>query len=297
MDDSRRRKRAMQRSGAFATRATESVLEPWAALAQRLERPIYNRTVRREIGHGDTDYEIYLKTARLLDLQTPRATRVHQDELVFQIVHQAQELWLRLVAEEAVELVRRLDADETWSAQASLERMVRAMCALAAEIHVLETVTPAVFQVIRRNLGNGSGLESPGYNALHESMCAVGQALERATMRRGTDLASIYGESTGANEDLLRVCEMLVDIDGWHQRWLTAHFILVRRTIGVDRTVKALDGFPTHALPARMIRPLFPVLWDLRVEMTRTWQRAGGYTPGEERFTDAPSPSVADEPR
>jgi tryptophan 2,3-dioxygenase len=35
---------------------------------------------------------------------------------------------------------------------------------LASEMRILQTLTPDTFQEIRRNLGNGSGLESPGYN-------------------------------------------------------------------------------------------------------------------------------------
>jgi tryptophan 2,3-dioxygenase len=85
------------------------------------------------------------------------------------------------------------------------------------------------------------------------------------------------------------LAEQLCDWDGAFQTWLMAHFLLVRRTIGIDRTVHALDGFPTQALPARMTKPLFPELWDLRVEMTQRWRREGGFSPGQERSASAGS--------
>ena len=59
--------------------------------------------------------------------------------------------------------------------------------------------------------------------------------------------------------------------------------MLGRRTIGVASEVKALDVFPTKALAARMTKPFFPALWDLRVEMTKVWDREGGHAPGARR--------------
>ena len=85
------------------------------------------------------------------------------------------------------------------------------------------------------------------------------------------------------------MAEQLCDWDGAFQTWLMAHFLLVRRTIGVDRAVRALDGFPTQALPARMTKPLFPELWDVRVEMTKRWAREGGFAPGQPRSATAES--------
>ena len=66
---------------------------------------------------------------------------------------------------------------------------------------------------------------------------------------------------------------------------LFTHFQLVRRTIGVDASVKALDGLPTRVLPGRMTQPLFPALWRVRVEMTARWRREGGPVPGGPRHT------------
>ena len=42
-----------------------------AALRQIAQQPIYNRTLRKEVGRGELDYEVYLRTRELLALQTP----------------------------------------------------------------------------------------------------------------------------------------------------------------------------------------------------------------------------------
>ncbi|HEY8041314.1 MAG TPA: tryptophan 2,3-dioxygenase family protein [Polyangiaceae bacterium] len=253
-----------------------------SALRRALEEPIYNRTLRKEVGQGELDYEVYLRTRALLSLQTPAAQLVVPDELVFQILHQTQELWLKCLSFEAVSLVTALDESQPFAASATLDRMVAVTRCLARDIEVLFTLPPDVFQTIRRSLGNGSGLESPGYNQVLCAADAVTGALARWLGTEGATLERVYAERA-AYPHVHRIAEQLCDWDGAFQSWLMAHFVLVRRTIGVDRTVRALDGFPTQALPARMTRPLFPELWDLRVEMTRRWLREGGFAPGQER--------------
>ena len=251
------------------------------ALMARLERPITNEA-GKPVGLGELDYEIYVRTQELLALQTHPAQLVHHDEMAFLVVHQTQELWLKLAAHDSIALVRALDDDDASAFLATCVRVGRTLERLASDIQILETLTPACFQVIRRSLGNGSGLESPGYNRLREGAGAVREALARFLAARELQLIDVYRDDARA-PDVLRVLEALVDVDSAFQRWLTAHFVVVRRTIGVDRSVRALDGFPTQALAVRMTRPLFPELWEARVEMTRDWRRAGGYAPGARR--------------
>ena len=143
------------------------------------------------------------------------------------------------------------------------------------------TLAPDIYQVIRRSLGNGSGQESPGYNCVRLTTQGLEEALERLLKRRGTRLTDVYGSCRQG--DLRRVCEQLLDFDESFQHWLYMHFQLVRRTIGVDASVKALDGLPTRVLTGRMTQPLFPALWRVRVELTARWRREGGHAPGELR--------------
>lgn len=253
-----------------------------AALRKTLEDPIYNKVLHKEVGRGELDYEVYVRTRELLALQTPADELVVPDELLFLVMHQTQELWLKCAVFEAANLVERLDGDMLFPALASLDRVVHITQILRDQIRVLGSLSPSSFQVIRRSLGNGSGLESPGYNQLLATAAAAEAALGRLIARRDTTLLEVY-QDPDVHPDLHRLAERFVDWDSTFQTWLVEHFMLVRRTMGVDKTVRALDGFPTVALAGRMTKPLFAELWNVRVEMTRSWSREGGYAPGEQR--------------
>ncbi|PXX56353.1 tryptophan 2,3-dioxygenase [Nocardia tenerifensis] len=254
-------------------------------LREALAKPVFNAVLKTWVGVGTTDYEVYLRTGELLSLQTATGELTHPDELMFQIVHQAQEVWLKLLAHELAGIVGEVDRDELWEASARLDRTIRIADCLAREIGVLETMTPDTYQTIRRSLGKGSGQESPGYNAVHTAAEQVEAALDRLLDRRGVRVAQVY--AANAQPELKRVCELLVDIDERFQQWLIAHFMLVRRTIGVGRGVNALDGVPTKVLTGRMTKPLFRSLWQVRSELTENWSSAGGYAPGASRESTA----------
>ena len=51
-------------------------------------------------GPGASDYERYLRTDELLSLQKSAPERNHHDELLFTVVHQSSELWLKLAGTE-----------------------------------------------------------------------------------------------------------------------------------------------------------------------------------------------------
>ena len=57
-------------------------------------------------GDAPSDYERYLNTVELLELQKTPDERVHRDELLFQVVHQSSELWLKLATSEVEEAAR-----------------------------------------------------------------------------------------------------------------------------------------------------------------------------------------------
>ncbi len=251
-------------------------------LHRRLDGPLYNTVLKRWVGKGELDYEVYLRTPTLLALQLPHDELSVPEELMFQVTHQAQELWAKLAAHEGAELVGDLDAGRTAPAAHRAERMTRIQRVMTDEMHVLHTLGPQTYQTIRRHLGNGSGQESPGYNAILLAAEEVRGALERLFARRGVTLEACF-RGDEASGDLYLVCERILDYDAAFQEWLFAHYLLVRRTIGIDRKVRALDGFPTAALLARVAQPLFPALWDLRVTMTATWTREGGSKPGAGR--------------
>ncbi|MEU9889634.1 tryptophan 2,3-dioxygenase family protein [Sphaerisporangium sp. NPDC051011] len=254
-------------------------------LREELSKPIFNHVLKTFVGEGKLDYELYLKTSDLFTLQSGTDELSCSEELMFQIVHQVQEMWLKLLTHELTELVGELDGDALWDASARLERIIRISHCLGGELHVLDTLTPDTYQTIRRHLGNGSGQESPGFNRVRVAAEYVAETIDRLVDRRGTSIYDVYAVPDPARLDLKRVLECLVDVDQAYQTWLFNHFMLVRRTIGVSRGTAALDGVSTQILAGRMTQPLFRRLWKVREQMTATWNRGGGYAPGAERTT------------
>ncbi|MEO1028737.1 MAG: tryptophan 2,3-dioxygenase, partial [Pseudomonadota bacterium] len=59
-----------------------------------MDREKYQKMMR---GDGQLDYEIYLKTEALLACQKEPEELCNPDELQFMIVHQVEELWMKLM--------------------------------------------------------------------------------------------------------------------------------------------------------------------------------------------------------
>ena len=109
-------------------------------------------------------YGEYLRLDRLLDAQKPLSTE--HDEMLFIIVHQVSELWMRLMLHEltaVIECVRRDDLDPSFKL---FDRIGRVQGQLLAVWDVLSTMTPADYSAFRNLLGRSSGFQSPQYRLL-----------------------------------------------------------------------------------------------------------------------------------
>ena len=62
-------------------------------------------------GEGTSDYERYIRTSELLRLQKGPDEWVHRDELLFTVVHQTSELWLKLATSEISQSLEYLAAN------------------------------------------------------------------------------------------------------------------------------------------------------------------------------------------
>jgi tryptophan 2,3-dioxygenase len=109
-------------------------------------------------GKGASDYERYLRTDELLALQKNAEELLHKDEVTFQVVHQASELLMKGAAFE-LERVRILIAEGDYANAARLLRRSNQMLEYPISmLHVLETITPYDYHLIRAGLGHGRGL-------------------------------------------------------------------------------------------------------------------------------------------
>jgi tryptophan 2,3-dioxygenase len=109
-------------------------------------------------------YASYLDLDRILAAQHP-SSEAH-DELLFIIVHQASELWLKLCLHELTAARACIEADDLRPAFKMLARVARAQQQLIQSWDVLSTMTPHDYSAIRPYLGASSGFQSAQYRMM-----------------------------------------------------------------------------------------------------------------------------------
>lgn len=109
-------------------------------------------------------YSSYLDFDRVLGAQHP-SSGAH-DELLFIIVHQASELWLKLCLHELTAARESIEADNLRPAFKMLARVARAQAQLIQSWDVLSTMTPHDYSRIRPHLGASSGFQSAQYRMM-----------------------------------------------------------------------------------------------------------------------------------
>jgi tryptophan 2,3-dioxygenase len=122
-----------------------------------------NEAIHWELG-SSLSYGEYLQLDKILDAQKP-LTYEH-DEMMFIIVHQSSELWMRLMLHElrgVLECVRRDDLDPSFK---MLARVTHVQTQLIATWDVLSTMTPSEYSAFRNALGRSSGFQSVQYRML-----------------------------------------------------------------------------------------------------------------------------------
>jgi tryptophan 2,3-dioxygenase len=216
-------------------------------------------------GEGASDYERYLRTDELLALQKPPEEQVHRDELLFQTVHQASELWLRLAWSEAEEATRLLERGELAAAERLLRRALLCLDYVIAQLEMLEQLSPWEYQAIRKVLGHGSGFDSPGFRELRRVSPPLGQAFQARLRAADLSVVELYRRGR-EQEDLYQLAELLL---GWDERislWRMRHYLVVARVIG--DSVVGTQGTPVELLGSLIKQRFYPELWQARNRLT-----------------------------
>jgi len=112
----------------------------------------------------DVTYSSYLDLDRVLAAQHP-VSGAH-DEMLFIVVHQASELWLKLCLHELAAARALIAADDLRPAFKMLARVSRAQGQLIDSWDVLSTMTPHDYSRIRPHLGQSSGFQSAQYRLM-----------------------------------------------------------------------------------------------------------------------------------
>ena len=113
---------------------------------------------------GKVTYSSYLDLDRILAAQHPSSDA--HDELLFIIVHQASELWLKLCLHELTAARECIEGDRLRPAFKMLARVARAQAQLIQSWDVLSTMTPHDYSAIRPHLGASSGFQSAQYRMM-----------------------------------------------------------------------------------------------------------------------------------
>ncbi|MEO1658721.1 MAG: tryptophan 2,3-dioxygenase family protein [Pseudomonadota bacterium] len=215
------------------------------------------------------DYGVYLACDQLLTCQKPLAELCNGDELQFQIVHQVEELWMKLIAYTLVDVIDRLREGETNRVLSLMGRVHRLQRLMIQQLDVLETMSPKEYQEVRLQLGNGSGQESPGFRILlHMPPDLWAAYKERYLDASDRTVDDVYDEGY-AHDDAYMVAEALTEYDELFQIFRWRHLFLIDRSIGSQS--KSLKGRPVEQLQTGARKALFPELWRVRSEMTDRW--------------------------
>jgi tryptophan 2,3-dioxygenase len=216
-------------------------------------------------GQGASDYERYLRTDELLALQKGPDEQVHRDELLFQTVHQASELWLKLAWTEVAEATRLLEQRELAPAERLIRRAVEAVEYVIGQLDMLEQMSPWEYQAIRKVLGHGSGFDSPGFRGIRKVTPQLGQAFNALVREQGLNIVELYRQGR-EHEDLYQLAELLIAWDERVSLWRMRHYLVVARVIG-DQVV-GTQGTPVELLGGLIKQRFYPELWQARNLLT-----------------------------
>lgn len=108
-----------------------------------------------ELTYGD-----YLHLDELLALQRPRSDPPEHDEMLFIVVHQAYELWFKLLLHELDKIRGELFAGRLYPAISTFKRARTIMKVLVEQVDIVETLTPMSFASFRDRLDRASGFQS-----------------------------------------------------------------------------------------------------------------------------------------
>jgi tryptophan 2,3-dioxygenase len=226
--------------------------------AEDLRKPIL-------AGNGASDYERYLRTDELLSLQKKNEELLHPDELTFQVVHQSSELLMKGAAFELERALVHLEAGDLLNASRLIRRANMQIDYPISLLHILETITPYDYHLIRAGLGHGSGLDSPGFLALLHIGPRLGQAFYHQLQRAGLTVDDMYqrhSEFFGLHD----LAERLLDFDERMHLFRFHHLKLAQRIIGGG--VVGTMGTPVEVLHQRMEHLFYKELWDVRNQIT-----------------------------
>ena len=235
-------------------------------------------------------YADYLHLDELLSAQQPLSD-LH-DEMLFIVIHQTKELWLKQMLHEVALAISLVEQSRFAEAYKALSRVSRIQSVMTLSWDVLATLTPVDYSAFRGVLGTSSGFQSaqfreleyrlgikdPKFLEFYEGGSAGHERLTRALADPSLwDVADAAREQAGAASwlavykdaerwfELYQLAEKLVDIDDALAAWRHKHVLTVERIIGMKRGTGGSAG--AAYLRSTLDKRAFPELWSLRTEL------------------------------
>ncbi|MBV7315214.1 tryptophan 2,3-dioxygenase [Shewanella sp. NIFS-20-20] len=112
-----------------------------------------------EMSYGD-----YLQLSQILSAQQPLSDQ--HDEMLFIIIHQTSELWLKLAGHELTNAITNIQEGDFGHAFKVIARVKHIFNQLTQSWSILSTLTPVDYLKFRDALGHSSGFQSYGYRKL-----------------------------------------------------------------------------------------------------------------------------------
>lgn len=112
----------------------------------------------------DISYSNYLKLDDILSAQSPRSDA--HDEMLFILMHQASELWMKACLHELTAAMHQVQTETLGPVFKMLSRIARIQANLQQSWDILSTMTPADYTTFRAALGQSSGFQSSQYREL-----------------------------------------------------------------------------------------------------------------------------------
>ena len=237
---------------------------------------------------SEVNYSSYLALDELLQLQRPRSQPEHPDELLFIIVHQASELWFKLIIHELRALIALLESKDTLGGLTSVRRVNALVNIVTGQLSALETLPPQRFAQFRGYLGTSSGSQSVQFRAIEamsgmrdphflqvleqhgEVAPLVKEALSVPTLQQLYDdlliahnvtLEQVYAETN--QRPLQMLAEGLLEYEQGFALWRFLHVQLVERIIG-PATSGTGGTLGSKYLQKTISQRFFPKLWEVR---------------------------------
>ena len=235
-------------------------------------------------------YADYLHLPELLSAQQPLSS-LH-DEMLFIVIHQTKELWLKQMLHEVVLAAQLIAEDRFAEAYKALSRVSRIQSVMTLSWDVLATLTPVDYSRFRHVLGTSSGFQSAQFRELEfrlglrqsafidhypeggEERRRLTEALAAPSLWEVADAArqragaptwlAVYREADRWFE-LYQLAEKLVDMDDALAGWRHKHVLTVERIIGGKTGTGGSAG--VAYLESTLTKRAFPELWSLRTEL------------------------------